>query len=198
MKKFITMMFTFLTLSVFGFAHSKHSKPVFESYVMYKTCDETKAVPITLTLGKSEGKDLLYIPGWGRVFLNKTYYGYQDINNNFLVFSNKDGSITISANVTMIDLNHIKPEKYEKGTFFHSLSGYLHSHVYPKLDKNIIKIGDKDFYVIKSVNEFDGSTLYTEENGSFTFLLTRNWNNKEHPIPDIAEFKMTQNLCPIK
>ncbi|WP_068268549.1 hypothetical protein [Caviibacter abscessus] len=198
MKKIFTMMLAFLTLSIAGFAHGKHKKPVFESSVVYKTCNENKAVPITLQLGKSEGKDLLYIPGWGRVFLTKTDYGYQDINNNFTVFTNKNGSITIGVNVTMMDLNHIKPEQYPKGTFFHSFSGYLHSHVYPKLENNIIKIGDKEYKVIKTVNEFDGSALYTEENGRFTFLLTRNWNNEQHPIPDVAEFKMVQDLCPLK
>lgn len=187
MKKILTLLMAFFTLTILSIAHPK--KLVFESFVEYKVQDTKHYLPLTLKLGKSEGKDLLYIPDWGRIFLQKTKDGYKDINNNFDLIENKDGSITIKANVTMVDLNYSMPTKYKKGEFYHSLTGYLHSHIYPNLEQGLIKIGDVDYKVNKSLNDFDNCTLYTEENGKFTVLYLKSWNRPTAPMPDMAEFK---------
>ena len=197
MKKLITILLSIMSLSVITFSH-KYEAPKFEKSKTYKSCDLKKNLPITMTIGKSEGKDLLYIPGYGRIFLVKTDYGYQDINNNFNVFVMGD-KIRIGANVTMFDLNHMYPDKYKKGEFYHSFVGYLHSHIYPMIDKNLVKIGETEYKVVKSVDDFGGSILYTEENGKFTVLFVPNLGKRANVImPDIAEFKFTADLCPEK
>ena len=191
MKKLFAIMFTFLSLTFLTFAHG-YAKPVFQSSVDYVT---VKGIPLELKLGKSDGKDLLYIKGWGRVFLTKTKTGYQDINNNFDVIKLKNGKILIKANVTMVDLNFDNAEKFKKGEFYHSLSGYLHSHVYPKLDENKIKIGEIDYDVVKSEDDFSKSVMYREKNNKFTFLKTKKWSDK---YPDMAEFKFEAELKKVK
>lgn len=85
-----------------------------------------------------------------------------------------------------LDNNYIV---YGKGEFYHSLTGYLHSNIYPNLEQGLIKIGDVDYKVNKSLNDFDNCTLYTEENGKFTVLYLKSWNRPTAPMPDMAEFK---------
>ena len=85
-----------------------------------------------------------------------------------------------------LDNNYIV---YGKGEFYHSLTGYLHSHIYPNLEQGLIKIGDVDYKVNKSLNDFDNCTLYTEENCKFTVLYLKSWNKPTAPMPDMAEFK---------
>ena len=140
MKKFfkLIMLIALMTCTVFAGSH-KYKKPEFTSFKEYKVVDTVHNIPMSLKLGVSEGKDLLYIPGYGRIFLEKTDYGYRDINNNMDVFVKNNGSIEVKANVTMIDLNFMYPDKYKKGEFYHSLSGFLHSHIYPMIEENKIK-----------------------------------------------------------
>ena len=114
------------------------------------------------------------------------------------VFVKNNGSIEVKANVTMIDLNFMYPDKYKKGEFYHSLSGFLHSHVYPMIEENKIKIGEDTFNVKKSVNDFDQSIMYKEENGKFTLLYLPNWSRENISLPDLAEFKFTVNLEEVK
>lgn len=196
MKKLITILLSIMSLSVITFSH-KHKAPTFEKSKTYAACDLNKNLPIKMTIGTSEGKDMLYIPGYGRVFLVKTDYGYQDVNNNFNVFVMGD-KLRIGANVTMFDLNYTYPERYKKGEFYHSFAGYLHSHIHPMVEKNVIKIGEVEYNVVKSVDKFSESTLYTEENGKFTVLFVRNLGKEKSPMPNIAEFKFTADLCPTK
>ena len=143
MKKILTLLMAFFTLTILSIAHPK--KPVFESFVEYKVQDTKHYLPLTLKLGKSEGKDLLYIPGWGRIFLQKTKDGYKDINNNFDLIENKDGSITIKANVTMVDLNYSMPTKYKIGIVpgeCFMVEGYVRFSVtknIPELQKALVR-----------------------------------------------------------
>lgn len=199
MKKIfkLIMLIALMTCTVFAGSH-KYKKPEFTSFKEYKVVDTVHNIPMSLKLGVSEGKDLLYIPGYGRIFLEKTDYGYRDINNNMDVFVKNNGSIEVKANVTMIDLNFMYPDKYKKGEFYHSLSGFLHSHIYPMIEENKIKIGEDTFNVKKSVNDFDQSIMYKEENGKFTLLYLPNWSRENISLPDLAEFKFTVNLEEVK
>ena len=66
------------------------------------------------------------------------------------------------------------------------------------VEENKIKIGEDTFNVRKSVNDFDKSVIYKEENGKFTVLYLPNWSRDNLSLPDLAEFKFTVNLEEVK
>lgn len=199
MKKVLILLVSFLTIFTTSFSHGHFKRPEFvkgteKAYITYKS---KKYLPLKVIIAKSKdsNRDVLYVWGWGRIFIDKTKYGYNDRNNNFEVIKHKNGDITIKANVTMMDLYYKNPMK--KGTFYHSTYGYLHSHVFPKLDKNLIGIEDVDYEVISRevYSPYDPSVLYKEKNGKFTFLyIGEPFNDKKSGLPDLAEFKFTARL----
>lgn len=201
MKKFLSLIAS-LSFILPVFAHSHFKRPEFKegtekAYVTYK---DKKYLPLKVIIGKTKDseKDVVYVWGWGRIFIDKTKDGWNDRNNNFSVFTHKNGDISIKANVTMMDLYYNKPAK--KGTFYHSTYGYLHSHVYPKLDKNLIGIEGIDYEVIKKevYSPYDPSVMYKEKHGKFTYLYIGDaFNDKESGWPEMAEFKFEARLHPV-
>lgn len=199
MKKILILLVSFLTIFTTSFSHGHFKRPEFakgteKAYIAYNT---KKNLPLKVIIAKTKdtNKDVVYVWGWGRIFVDKTKYGLIDRNNNFEVINHKNGDITIKANVTMMDLYYKNPSK--KGTFYHSTYGYLHSHVFPRLNENIIKIEDVDYEVIKneSYSPYDPSVLYKEKNGKFTFLYIGDpFNDKKSGLPEMAEFKFTARL----
>ena len=192
MKKILTVLLATVTLAVSSFSHGHFKRPEFKEgtekvYVTYK---DKSNLPLKLIIAKTKDTnfDVAYVWGWGRIFIVKTKYGYADRNGNFDIIKTKKGDLIIKANVTMMDI--------DKGEFFHSTYGYLHSHVYPKLSENKIKIEDKDYEVVKfdPVGPYDKSVMYKEKDGKFTYLYIPKPMGPGYQIPDMAEFKFTAKL----
>lgn len=196
MKKAFLLFSLGLTLTSFASGH-KYEAPKFEKSVTYATCNNSENLPLEMVLGKSNGKDLAYIKKYGRIFLEETSTGYIGENNNFEIIKNDDGTLTVKTNVLMIDVNYISPkEAPEKNTFYHSYGGYLHSHIYPKLDKGLIEIANVDY----EVKQGQSKNLYREKNDKFSvlFIPTMKYGNKQDLIPGLVELKFNAKLCQIK
>lgn len=202
MKKMLISLFLSVAIIASAFAHGHFKRPEFieGTEKAYMTYEDEKYLPLKVVIGKTKdsARDVVYVWGWGRIFVDKTDEGWVDRNNNFDVFIHKNGDITIKANVTMMDLYYNKPKK--KGTFYHSTYGYLHSHVYPKLDKNLVGIEGVDYEVVRSevYSPYDPSVMYKEKHGKFTYLYIGDaFNDKESGWPEMAEFKFEAKLHPV-
>lgn len=197
-KKILILLILVSTLTLASNKH-KYKEPEFQEFKKYKTCNEEIHLPLSLKLGKSNEKDLVYIEKYGRIFLEKNDNMFKGVNNNFDIKVNDDGTLDLNVNVLMIDVNYVsEKEAPQKGTFYHSYGGYLHSHIYPDLEKNIIKIDKIEYKVAKKDEK--GNYLYKEENSKFTvFMIPKmKYGNKEDKIPDLAEFKFKAKLCEVK
>lgn len=166
MKRILKLLI-FVMFPIISITHGHYKKPVFESSVEYVS--KSNSLPLEMILGKSEGKDLAYIKGWGRKFLVEAKNGYVDTLNNFSIFDNGK-SLIVQAQVVMVDLHGKYPQKYAKGTFYHSNGGFLHSHIYPNADFSKVKIDNVEYEMVEQKDEFSKRSLFVEKNGKFTIL----------------------------